>query len=152
MHKVQAFIANILWYKAYCSVQIVFDIMTPCGKKQSCIDPIQCCQFCRWSKRYRAPPLLIIIFFYFQVEMQLKSDSNQQNYWMIQYQRLLNTKPLTLRMQVQRVSWRAVINIMFRQAHAIICMFLTGVWRGDWTGQHAVQTVCSTLSAHPGSS
>ncbi|TWW66957.1 E3 ubiquitin-protein ligase LRSAM1 isoform X1 [Takifugu flavidus] len=33
------------------------------------------------------------------VEMQLKSDSNQQNYWMIQYQRLLNTKPLTLRMQ-----------------------------------------------------
>uniref|UniRef100_H3CP31 Leucine rich repeat and sterile alpha motif containing 1 n=1 Tax=Tetraodon nigroviridis TaxID=99883 RepID=H3CP31_TETNG len=33
------------------------------------------------------------------VELQQKSDSNQQNYWMIQYQRLLNTKPLTLRMQ-----------------------------------------------------
>ncbi|KAL0965115.1 hypothetical protein UPYG_G00276990 [Umbra pygmaea] len=32
-------------------------------------------------------------------EMELKSDSNQQNYWMIQYQRLLDAKPLTLRMQ-----------------------------------------------------
>ncbi|KAL4609353.1 E3 ubiquitin-protein ligase LRSAM1 [Arapaima gigas] len=32
-------------------------------------------------------------------EMQLKSDSNLQNYWMIQYQRLLDAKPLSLRMQ-----------------------------------------------------
>ncbi|XP_013885824.1 E3 ubiquitin-protein ligase LRSAM1 [Austrofundulus limnaeus] len=33
------------------------------------------------------------------VEMEKKSDSNQQNYWMIQYQRLLDAKPLSLRMQ-----------------------------------------------------
>ncbi|XP_072528535.1 E3 ubiquitin-protein ligase LRSAM1 isoform X2 [Salminus brasiliensis] len=33
------------------------------------------------------------------VEMELKSDSTQQNYWMIQYQRLLDAKPLSLRMQ-----------------------------------------------------
>ncbi|KAJ8286528.1 hypothetical protein GJAV_G00040180 [Gymnothorax javanicus] len=32
-------------------------------------------------------------------EMELKSDSSQQNYWMIQYQRLLDSKPLSLRMQ-----------------------------------------------------
>uniref|UniRef100_A0A8C3AP31 Leucine-rich repeat and death domain-containing protein 1 n=1 Tax=Cyclopterus lumpus TaxID=8103 RepID=A0A8C3AP31_CYCLU len=32
-------------------------------------------------------------------EMELKSESNQQNYWMIQYQRLLDAKPLSLRMQ-----------------------------------------------------
>lgn len=38
----------------------------------------------------------------FQVEMEKKSDSNQQNYWMIQYQRLLDAKPLSLRMQVRR--------------------------------------------------
>ncbi|KAI4875774.1 hypothetical protein NFI96_024286 [Prochilodus magdalenae] len=33
------------------------------------------------------------------VELELKSDSAQQNYWMIQYQRLLDAKPLSLRMQ-----------------------------------------------------
>ncbi|XP_040915198.1 E3 ubiquitin-protein ligase LRSAM1 [Toxotes jaculatrix] len=32
-------------------------------------------------------------------EMELKSESNQQNYWMIQYQRLLDAKPMSLRMQ-----------------------------------------------------
>ncbi|PWA24052.1 hypothetical protein CCH79_00019148 [Gambusia affinis] len=34
------------------------------------------------------------------VEIEKKSDSSQQNYWMIQYQRLLDAKPLALRMQV----------------------------------------------------
>ncbi|XP_051513454.1 E3 ubiquitin-protein ligase LRSAM1-like isoform X2 [Myxocyprinus asiaticus] len=33
------------------------------------------------------------------MEMEQKSESNQQNYWMIQYQRLLDAKPLSLRMQ-----------------------------------------------------
>lgn len=32
-------------------------------------------------------------------ELERKSDSNQQNYWMIQYQRLLDAKPLSLRME-----------------------------------------------------
>ncbi|XP_040013331.1 E3 ubiquitin-protein ligase LRSAM1-like [Xiphias gladius] len=32
-------------------------------------------------------------------EIELKSESNQQNYWMIQYQRLLDAKPFSLRMQ-----------------------------------------------------
>lgn len=33
------------------------------------------------------------------MEIEQKSESNQQNYWMIQYQRLLDAKPLSLRMQ-----------------------------------------------------
>lgn len=33
------------------------------------------------------------------MELELKSDSTQQNYWMIQYQRLLDAKPFSLRMQ-----------------------------------------------------
>uniref|UniRef100_A0A673K953 E3 ubiquitin-protein ligase LRSAM1-like n=1 Tax=Sinocyclocheilus rhinocerous TaxID=307959 RepID=A0A673K953_9TELE len=43
--------------------------------------------------------LRIFCFFALQVEMDQKSESNQQNYWMIQYQRLLDAKPLSLRMQ-----------------------------------------------------
>uniref|UniRef100_A0A673K8Z9 E3 ubiquitin-protein ligase LRSAM1-like n=1 Tax=Sinocyclocheilus rhinocerous TaxID=307959 RepID=A0A673K8Z9_9TELE len=43
--------------------------------------------------------LKIFCFFALQVEMDQKSESNQQNYWMIQYQRLLDAKPLSLRMQ-----------------------------------------------------
>lgn len=43
--------------------------------------------------------------------MELKSDSTQQNYWMIQYQRLLDAKPLTLRMQVQYRAGRTQRNI-----------------------------------------
>ena len=35
-----------------------------------------------------------------QVELERKSESNLQNYWMIQYQRLLDSKPLSLAMQV----------------------------------------------------
>ncbi|KAG5272108.1 hypothetical protein AALO_G00161740 [Alosa alosa] len=33
------------------------------------------------------------------IELERKSDSNLQNYWMIQYQRLLDSKPLSLAMQ-----------------------------------------------------
>uniref|UniRef100_A0A9J8BNG2 Leucine rich repeat and sterile alpha motif containing 1 n=1 Tax=Cyprinus carpio carpio TaxID=630221 RepID=A0A9J8BNG2_CYPCA len=43
--------------------------------------------------------LFFFLFFALQVEMDQKSESNQQNYWMIQYQRLLDAKPLSLRMQ-----------------------------------------------------
>lgn len=35
-----------------------------------------------------------------QSELDAKSEARQENYWLIQYQRLLNQKPLSLRMQV----------------------------------------------------
>uniref|UniRef100_A0A673BGE9 RING-type domain-containing protein n=1 Tax=Sphaeramia orbicularis TaxID=375764 RepID=A0A673BGE9_9TELE len=44
-------------------------------------------------------------------EMELKSESNQQNYWMIQYQRLLDAKPLSLRMQEAGVE-RELVNLL----------------------------------------
>ncbi|CAG5867145.1 E3 ubiquitin-protein ligase LRSAM1 isoform 1-T2 [Menidia menidia] len=47
------------------------------------------------------------------VEMELKSESNQQNYWMIQYQRLLDTKPISLRMQEAGVE-KELVNLLCR--------------------------------------
>ncbi|XP_068608907.1 E3 ubiquitin-protein ligase LRSAM1 [Brachionichthys hirsutus] len=47
------------------------------------------------------------------VEMELKSESNQQNYWMIQYQRLLDAKPLSLRMQEAGVE-KELVNLLCR--------------------------------------
>ncbi|KAM6902482.1 E3 ubiquitin-protein ligase LRSAM1 [Xenentodon cancila] len=47
------------------------------------------------------------------VEMELKSESNQQNYWMIQYQRLLDAKPLSLRMQEAGVE-KDLVNLLCR--------------------------------------
>ncbi|XP_023816444.1 E3 ubiquitin-protein ligase LRSAM1 isoform X1 [Oryzias latipes] len=47
------------------------------------------------------------------VEMELKSESNQQNYWMIQYQRLLDAKPLSLRMQEAGVE-RELVHLLCR--------------------------------------
>ncbi|KAM9322532.1 E3 ubiquitin-protein ligase LRSAM1 [Pholidichthys leucotaenia] len=46
-------------------------------------------------------------------EMEQKSDSNQQNYWMIQYQRLLDAKPLSLRMQEAGVE-KDLVNLLCR--------------------------------------
>lgn len=40
------------------------------------------------------------IEFVFQLEMEAKSETKQENYWLIQYQRLLNQKPLSLKLQV----------------------------------------------------
>ncbi|XP_069578055.1 E3 ubiquitin-protein ligase LRSAM1 isoform X2 [Brachyistius frenatus] len=45
------------------------------------------------------------------VEMEKKSETNQQNYWMIQYQRLLDTKPLLLRMQEAGVE-KELVNLL----------------------------------------
>lgn len=36
-----------------------------------------------------------------QMELEAKSESKQENYWLIQYQRLLNQKPLSLKLQVR---------------------------------------------------
>ncbi|XP_045923199.1 E3 ubiquitin-protein ligase LRSAM1 isoform X1 [Micropterus dolomieu] len=44
-------------------------------------------------------------------EIELKSESNQQNYWMIQYQRLLDAKPLSLRMQEAGVE-KELVNLL----------------------------------------
>lgn len=44
-------------------------------------------------------------------EMEQKSESNQQNYWMIQYQRLLDAKPLSLRMQEAGVE-KELVNLL----------------------------------------
>lgn len=35
------------------------------------------------------------------MELEAKSETKQENYWLIQYQRLLNQKPLSLRLQVR---------------------------------------------------
>ncbi|XP_041666080.1 E3 ubiquitin-protein ligase LRSAM1 [Cheilinus undulatus] len=44
-------------------------------------------------------------------EMEQKSESSQQNYWMIQYQRLLDAKPLSLRMQEAGVE-KELVNLL----------------------------------------
>lgn len=47
------------------------------------------------------------------VELEEKSESSQQNYWMIQYQRLLDAKPLSLRMQEAGVE-KELVNLLCR--------------------------------------
>ncbi|CAL9682536.1 unnamed protein product [Knipowitschia caucasica] len=47
------------------------------------------------------------------VELELKSESSQQNYWMIQYQRLLDAKPMSLRMQEAGVELE-LVNLLCR--------------------------------------
>uniref|UniRef100_A0A3Q2FUW7 Leucine rich repeat and sterile alpha motif containing 1 n=1 Tax=Cyprinodon variegatus TaxID=28743 RepID=A0A3Q2FUW7_CYPVA len=47
------------------------------------------------------------------VLMEKKSDSNEQNYWMIQYQRLLDAKPLSLRMQEAGLE-KELVNLLCR--------------------------------------
>ncbi|XP_028274113.1 E3 ubiquitin-protein ligase LRSAM1 [Parambassis ranga] len=46
-------------------------------------------------------------------EMEQKCESNQQNYWMIQYQRLLDAKPLSLRMQEAGLE-KELVNLLCR--------------------------------------
>lgn len=41
-----------------------------------------------------------------QTELEAKSETKQENYWLIQYQRLLNQKPLSLKLQVRTGSAR----------------------------------------------
>lgn len=35
------------------------------------------------------------------MELEAKSETKQENYWLIQYQRLLDQKPLSLKLQVR---------------------------------------------------
>ncbi|XP_040298635.1 E3 ubiquitin-protein ligase LRSAM1 isoform X1 [Bufo bufo] len=46
------------------------------------------------DKKQREEELLAVL-----MEMDAKSEAKQENYWLIQYQRLLNQKPLSLRLQ-----------------------------------------------------
>ncbi|XP_066569283.1 E3 ubiquitin-protein ligase LRSAM1 [Amia ocellicauda] len=46
-------------------------------------------------------------------EMELKSEATQENYWLIQYQRLLDSKPLSLRVQEAGVD-RALVDLLCR--------------------------------------
>ncbi|XP_061657614.1 E3 ubiquitin-protein ligase LRSAM1 isoform X2 [Syngnathoides biaculeatus] len=58
------------------------------------------------QKHQREQELLQVL-----VELESKSESTQQNYWMIQYQRLLDAKPLSLRMQEVGVE-KELVNIL----------------------------------------
>ncbi|XP_035040701.2 E3 ubiquitin-protein ligase LRSAM1 isoform X1 [Hippoglossus stenolepis] len=49
------------------------------------------------------------------VELEQKCESNQQNYWMIQYQRLLDAKPMSLRMQEAGVE-KELVNLLCKLA------------------------------------
>lgn len=44
-------------------------------------------------------------------EMDAKSEAKQENYWLIQYQRLLNQKPLSLRLQEEGME-RELVNLL----------------------------------------
>ncbi|KAM8934642.1 E3 ubiquitin-protein ligase LRSAM1 [Pelodytes ibericus] len=46
------------------------------------------------DKKQREEELMTVL-----LEMDAKSEANRENYWLIQYQRLLNQKPLSLRLQ-----------------------------------------------------
>ncbi|KAF1490612.1 E3 ubiquitin-protein ligase LRSAM1, partial [Eudyptula minor novaehollandiae] len=45
------------------------------------------------------------------VEMEAKSETKQENYWLIQYQRLLNQKPLSLKLQEEGLE-RQLVNLL----------------------------------------
>lgn len=69
--------------------------------------------------------------FLHQVEIEKKSDSNQQNYWMIQYQRLLDAKPLTLRMQVRfKAGWDQIGSVGVLMGSGSECR--RRGWRRSW--------------------
>ncbi|KAM9256569.1 E3 ubiquitin-protein ligase LRSAM1 isoform 2-T4 [Cariama cristata] len=45
------------------------------------------------------------------LEMEAKSETKQENYWLIQYQRLLNQKPLSLKLQEEGLE-RQLVNLL----------------------------------------
>ncbi|KAM6985149.1 E3 ubiquitin-protein ligase LRSAM1 [Aplochiton taeniatus] len=73
-------------------------------------------------------------------EMELKSECNQQNYWMIQYQRLLDAKPLSLRMQEAGVE-KELVNLLVKLSgqhylpilahHRLTCKALLSMTHAD---------------------
>uniref|UniRef100_A0A8C3T7H4 Leucine rich repeat and sterile alpha motif containing 1 n=1 Tax=Chelydra serpentina TaxID=8475 RepID=A0A8C3T7H4_CHESE len=49
------------------------------------------------------------------LEMEAKSETKQENYWLIQYQRLLNQKPLSLKLQEEGLE-RQLINLLIEMS------------------------------------
>uniref|UniRef100_A0A8C8SXJ8 Leucine rich repeat and sterile alpha motif containing 1 n=1 Tax=Pelusios castaneus TaxID=367368 RepID=A0A8C8SXJ8_9SAUR len=58
------------------------------------------------EKRQREEELQQIL-----LEMEAKSETKQENYWLIQYQRLLNQKPLSLKLQEEGLE-RQLVNLL----------------------------------------
>ncbi|NXN90957.1 LRSM1 ligase, partial [Rhinopomastus cyanomelas] len=57
------------------------------------------------------------------VEMEAKSETKQENYWLIQYQRLLKQKPLSLKLQEEGLEQQLVTLLMELSAEQYVPVF-----------------------------
>ncbi|NXG02522.1 LRSM1 ligase, partial [Sakesphorus luctuosus] len=57
------------------------------------------------------------------LEMEAKSETQQENYWLIQYQRLLNQKPLSLKLQEQGLEQQLVALLLELSAEQYVPVF-----------------------------
>ncbi|NXI47767.1 LRSM1 ligase, partial [Galbula dea] len=57
------------------------------------------------------------------LEMEAKSETQQENYWLIQYQRLLNQKPLSLKLQEEGMEQQLVNLLMELSAEQYVPVF-----------------------------
>ncbi|XP_039417788.1 E3 ubiquitin-protein ligase LRSAM1 isoform X4 [Corvus cornix cornix] len=58
-----------------------------------------------------------------QLEMEAKSETKQENYWLIQYQRLLNQKPLSLKLQEKGLEQQLVNLLLELSADQYVPIF-----------------------------
>uniref|UniRef100_A0A8C3JHY9 Leucine rich repeat and sterile alpha motif containing 1 n=1 Tax=Calidris pygmaea TaxID=425635 RepID=A0A8C3JHY9_9CHAR len=70
------------------------------------------------EKRQREEELQQIL-----LEMEAKSETKQENYWLIQYQRLLNQKPLSLKLQEEGLEGQLVNLLMELSAERYLPVF-----------------------------
>ncbi|NXP21803.1 LRSM1 ligase, partial [Scytalopus superciliaris] len=70
------------------------------------------------EKRQREEELQQIL-----LEMEAKSETKQENYWLIQYQRLLNQKPLSLKLQEQGLEQQLVTLLLDLSAEHYVPLF-----------------------------
>ncbi|NXG21854.1 LRSM1 ligase, partial [Grallaria varia] len=70
------------------------------------------------EKRQREEELQQIL-----LEMEAKSETKQENYWLIQYQRLLNQKPLSLKLQEQGLEQQLVTLLLELSAERYVPVF-----------------------------
>ncbi|NWT98321.1 LRSM1 ligase, partial [Urocynchramus pylzowi] len=57
------------------------------------------------------------------LEMEAKSETKQENYWLIQYQRLLNQKPLSLKLQEKGLEQQLVTLLLELSAEQYVPLF-----------------------------